>query len=209
MSGQPGGPERVTPLAAPVYALGRNSAEAARLRRQSAELRPLAVALLDRVGVRLGQHAIDLGCGPSGILELLCDRVGPAGRVVGLDLDPDLLALARGFAREHGLANVEIMEGDARRTGFPASSFDLVHARTLLVNLPDPATVVAEMARLAKPGGWVAGMEPDLPGAVCYPSLPAVPPPARVPVCRTGAGPSKNPWSCFPRSHRGARNNRT
>jgi SAM-dependent methyltransferase len=173
MSGKLGGAERSRLLSAAVYTLGRTPEEADRLRRQSAELWPLSAALLDRVGVGPGQSAIDLGCGPSGIIELLCERVGPGGRVAGVDLDPALLSRARAFAREKGLANVEIMKGDARRTGLPSSSFDLVHARTLLVNLPDPGAVVAEMVRLAKPGGWVAGMEPDLPGMLCHPPHPA------------------------------------
>jgi SAM-dependent methyltransferase len=55
----------------------------------------------------------------------------------------------------------------------PSGSFDLVHARTLLVNIPDPAEVVAEMIRLARPGGWVASQEPDAEHALCYPPLPA------------------------------------
>ena len=67
---------------------------------------------------------------------------------------------------------MEVTQGDAHRTDFPAGSFDLVHARTLLINIPDPATVVAEMARLARPGGWVAALEPDA-VSVCYPPLPA------------------------------------
>jgi hypothetical protein len=50
-----------------VYALGRDPAESARLRRQSEELRPDSAALLDRVGLGPGQSAIDIGCGPSGI----------------------------------------------------------------------------------------------------------------------------------------------
>jgi ubiquinone/menaquinone biosynthesis C-methylase UbiE len=62
---------------------------------------------------------------------------------------------------------------DARRTGLPPGSFDLVHARTLLVNVPEPAEVLAEMVRLAKPGGWVAGLEPDAEYALCYPAHPA------------------------------------
>ena len=49
----------------------------------------------------------------------------------------------------------------------------MVHGRTLLVTIPDPAEVVAEMVRLAKPGGWVAGQEPDTEHALCYPPLPA------------------------------------
>jgi len=48
-----------------------------------------------------------------------------------------------------------------------------VHARTLLVNLPEPAEAAAEMTRLARPGGWVASMEPDTEHALCYPPHPA------------------------------------
>ena len=44
-----------------------------------------------------------------------------------------------------------------------------MHARTLLINVPDPARVAAEMVRLAKPGGWVASMEPDTQHRLCYP----------------------------------------
>ena len=53
------------------------------------------------------------------------------------------------------------MAADARDTGLPSGSFDLVHARTVLVTVPEPAVVVAEMARLALPGGWIASLEPD------------------------------------------------
>jgi SAM-dependent methyltransferase len=99
--------------------------------------------------------------------------VSPGGRVVGLDADPALAAMAAEFAASRRLSCVEILTGDARHTGLPSGSFDLVHARTLLVNLPEPAQVVAEMARLARPGGWVAGMEPDTEYAMCYPPHPA------------------------------------
>ena len=82
--------------------------------------------------------------------------------MVGLDADPAHAPMARRYAREHGLANVEVMTADARHTGLPSGSFDLVHARTLLVTIPEPAEVVAEMVRLARPGGWVASQEPDV-----------------------------------------------
>ena len=61
----------VEPSATAVYALGRDAAESARLQRQSDELRPDSIALLNRVGIGPGRSAIDLGCGPSGIIELL------------------------------------------------------------------------------------------------------------------------------------------
>jgi SAM-dependent methyltransferase len=161
------------PTAADVYALGSNPDESARLRRQSEELRPESAALLSRIGLEPGQSAIDLGCGPSGILDLLAAVVSPGGRVVGLDADPAHVALARQYAGTRGLANVEAIPGDARHTGLPSDAFDLVHARTLLVNIPAPAEVVAEMARLARPGGWVASQEPDAEHALCYPPHPA------------------------------------
>jgi SAM-dependent methyltransferase len=165
--------ENAEPLEAPVYALGTSPAERDRLRRQSEELRGHSAALLDRVGVQPGWNTVDLGCGPSGIVDLLAERVGPGGHVTGLDVNPASVALARAFAAEHGLTNTDIAEGDARSTGLPASSFDLAHARTLLINIPDPATVVAEMARLVRPGGWVAILEPDIGGSLCYPPHPA------------------------------------
>jgi SAM-dependent methyltransferase len=161
------------PLEAPVYSLGSSPSERDRLRRQSEELLGSSAALLDRVGVKSGWSAIDLGCGPRGIIDLLAERVGPDGRVTGLDFNPANVALAREFAGERGLANADIVEGDARRTGRPPSSFDLVHARTLLVNIPDPAAVVAEMVRLVRPGGWVVALEPDAGGSLYHPPHPA------------------------------------
>jgi ubiquinone/menaquinone biosynthesis C-methylase UbiE len=156
-----------------VYALGRDPEESARLHRQSTEMRSYSARLLDRTGLASGQRAIDLGCGPSGIIDLLAERVAPGGHVTGLDADPVHVTMARQFAGEHGLANVEVIEADARRTGLPADSFDLVHARTLLVTIPGPAGALAEMTRLARPGGWVAGLEADAEHSLCYPAHPA------------------------------------
>jgi len=51
-------------------------------------MRPYSARLLDRTGLAGGQSAIDLGGGPSGIIDLLAERVAPGGRVVGVDADP-------------------------------------------------------------------------------------------------------------------------
>ncbi len=168
-----GAPDAAGPDPAQVYALGADQEEAARLRRQSDELRPEAEALLARIGLRPGGTALDLGCGPSGILGLLSAAVAPGGRVVGLDADPAHVAAATAAAGRSGQGNVEVIRGDARHTGLPSGSFDLVHARTLLVTIPGPAEVLSEMVRLARPGGWVASQEPDVEHALCYPPLPA------------------------------------
>jgi len=153
-----------------VYALGADEEETARLRRQSEELRPEAEALLARIGLRPGQSAVDLGCGPSGILGLLSAAVGAPGKVVGVDADAAHVAAAGRFAA--ALGNVSVLLGDARHTGLPDAAFDLVHARTLLATVPAPAEVVAEMTRLARPDGWIACEEPDVEHAVCYPPRP-------------------------------------
>jgi ubiquinone/menaquinone biosynthesis C-methylase UbiE len=156
-----------------LYALGSNEDESTRLQRQAEELRPEAAALLGQIGLRPGQSAIDLGCGPAGILELLAAAVSPGGRVVGVDADPVHVTMAREHAAHRALAGTEVIEADARRTGLPTASFDLVHARTLLVTIPEPAEVLAEMVRLARPDGWVASQEPDAEHSICYPALPA------------------------------------
>jgi ubiquinone/menaquinone biosynthesis C-methylase UbiE len=160
--------------AAEVYALGSCAAEIERLGRQAEELAADSAALLDRASLLPGQAAIDLGCGPRGVLDLLAERVAPGGRVVGVDADPAMTAMARQFTAGRGLSNVEIMTADARHTGLPSQSFDLVHTRTLLINVPGPAEIVAEMARLAKAGGWVVATEPDSEYTMCYPPHPAV-----------------------------------
>jgi SAM-dependent methyltransferase len=162
------------------YALGRDELETRRLERQADELAPQTAWLLDRVGPPPGGSAVDLGCGPVGALALLAERVGPGGRVVGVDNDPVHVDLARAYARGRALDNVELVQAEADRTGLPAASFDVAHARALLVNIPDPAAVIAEMVRLVSPGGHVLVQEPDPGARLCYPPHPAWAPLAEV-----------------------------
>jgi len=79
VGGTPAAPSRATAI----YALGRDREESARLRQQSAELRPYSTRLLDQTELGRGHSAVDLGCGPSGIIDLLAgaSRAGrPGGR---------------------------------------------------------------------------------------------------------------------------------
>jgi hypothetical protein len=71
------------------------------------------------------------------------------------------------------LHNVQIVSGHAHATGLQRASFDLVHARFLLINLPQPDRMVREMAELARPGGCVALQESDLLSWACEPAHPA------------------------------------
>ena len=155
------------------YTLGTNPAERERLRQQSDDLAAHTVALLDHTDAPPGARVLELGCGPSGSIELLAQRVGPLGSVTAVDIDQTHIALARELVCDRGLTNVEVLHADACRTGLPSATFDVVHARLLLVNIPGPEAVVAEMARLVKPGGWVVVDEADGTVSMCYPTHPA------------------------------------
>lgn len=79
------------------YSLGvDDDAERARLLAQCAMHGVEAGVLLDRIGLRPGGRALDLGCGPLGVLDQLAERVGAGGHVVGLDREDRYLAIARG-----------------------------------------------------------------------------------------------------------------
>jgi SAM-dependent methyltransferase len=63
----------------------------------------MAEWLLDQIGVAAGAHTIDVACGPLDVLHLLAERVGPTGRVVGLDREPRMIEMAGEVTGERGL----------------------------------------------------------------------------------------------------------
>ena len=154
------------------YLLGRGEAEEARLKRQIADLAPDSDAQLEKIGIKPGEHVVDLGCGPGGVLHLLGKRVGPTGSVLGIERSPHFVSLARRFVADHALSQVEVREGDAYDTGLPRASFDGAHMRLVLVNVPEPERIVREMVSLVRPGGWVASFEADFLAHICDPPLP-------------------------------------
>lgn len=154
------------------YFLGQATSEHRRLQQQAGELASESAWLFDQIGVSSGSRVVEIGCGPQGCLELLSDRVGPSGSVVGIEVSGDSVALARTFLEERGITNVEVRQGDARATGLSRQSFDLATARLVLVNVPEPERVVAEMVDLVRPGGLVALHEADYVAHVCDPPLP-------------------------------------
>lgn len=150
------------------YLLGDSTVEVEHLVRQAEVYAEEAGQLLDRAGVTAGASAVDVGCGVLGIVDLLCAKVGPQGRVVGVDREPRMLDAARQVAAQRGLPT-EFVLGDATDLVLPSDSFDFVHERTVLLNVADPARVVAEMIRIARPGGVIALQEPDSSAWVCDP----------------------------------------
>jgi SAM-dependent methyltransferase len=155
------------------YFLGHSPVEQRRLQQQAEELAEESGRLFDQIGLTPGSRVVEIGCGPQGCLELLSNRVGPLGSVVGVELSDHAVQLARSFLSERRLDNVEVRQGNAAETGLPRESFDLATARLVLVNIPEPEKIVSEMAALVRPGGVVALHEADWIAHVCDPPLPA------------------------------------
>src|SRR5262245_18805930 len=151
------------------YPIERRAGEIERLLIQAVAMAPDCAMMLDRIGVNAGWRCLDLGCGPGGITALLSERVGPAGRVVGLDADEAFL----GHARRGAAPNTEFVAGDAYHTGLPDRSFDLVQTRFLASTAGRPEALLKEAMRLARADGVVAMQEPDMATLVCHPPHPA------------------------------------
>src|SRR5262249_29253017 len=127
--------------------------------------------LFDQIGLPTGARVVEIGCGPHGCLDLLSERVGRSGSVVGVERSEEAVTLARKLVAERGLGNVEVLHRDARSTGLPKGSFDLTTARLVLVNVPHPEQIIAEAVALVRPGGSVAFHEIDFAALVCDPPL--------------------------------------
>jgi ubiquinone/menaquinone biosynthesis C-methylase UbiE len=151
------------------YSLGYRQAELQRLQRQAEQLGGESARLFDEIGIADGAQVLEIGCGPRGCLDLLAARVGVTGHVVGVELNPELAALAQVFVAANGIHNVDILAGDACSVGLDEGSFDLVTSRLVLVNIPQPEKVVAAAVALARPGGAVAFHEVDWAAFVCDP----------------------------------------
>lgn len=111
---------------------------------------PTAVAELRR-----GEVVLDLGSGAGVDLLLSARRVGEAGKVYGLDMTEEMLALARDNIREAGVDNVELLEGFIEAIPLPAATVDVVISNCVVNLSSDKAAVFAEVHRVLRPGGRV------------------------------------------------------
>jgi SAM-dependent methyltransferase len=108
------------------------------------------------------REVLDVGCGVGHWGQLLIDVLPSAARLQGVDRDPGWVenAIARAAAR--GLADrVAYQVADVERLPFADASFDLVTCQTVLIHAADPAAAIAEMVRVARPGGLVLATEPN------------------------------------------------
>lgn len=151
------------------YLLAQGPNEVERLQKWGRIWEPEAEAMLDQIAIQPGWRCLDLGCGPMGILGALSRRVGPTGRVVGADINPQQLDAARELTQGEGLTNIEFVEADAFHTGLPRESFDLVHVRFMFSPLGKDQALMQELLALTRPGGVVVTQEADDCSYICDP----------------------------------------
>jgi SAM-dependent methyltransferase len=124
-------------------------------------------AYLDLVGVAAGSRVLDVGCGSGAVTRDVARRAQPAGRAVGLDPSPGLLAVAAELVeREDPTEVVDLCLGDARALPFPDAEFDVVLAVTTLAHLPEAERAIPELVRVARPGGRVGIFDLDGDGVI-------------------------------------------
>lgn len=107
----------------------------------------------DRLGVRAGSRCWEVGAGGPSIPEALAAAVGPSGHVLATDIDPSWLKAGDGYeVRQHDVAADPPPE---------PGTFDLVHARLVLVHVADRAQALRNMVAALRPGGWLVVEDAD------------------------------------------------
>ncbi|MDD2421939.1 MAG: methyltransferase domain-containing protein, partial [Heliobacteriaceae bacterium] len=107
-------------------------------------------AIVGELAIQPGARVLDVGTGTGVLVPLLVPAVGPAGRVVALDLAGEMLKKAR---EKFPVRQVEFVQGDIIRPPFPAASFDEIICNACFPHLQDKPRAVRQMAALLKPGG--------------------------------------------------------
>ncbi|MFG1797482.1 methyltransferase domain-containing protein [Nocardia sp. NPDC049149] len=122
----------------------------------------------DALGLRLGEHAVDIGSGTGTEVMAFAETVGPNGSAVGVEPDPNLLASAERRAAAAG-STAKFHSGDAYGLPFGADSFDAALCERVFQHLTAPARAASEIARVLRPGGRVVVMDSDWGTAIVHP----------------------------------------
>lgn len=118
-------------------------------------LGPWAPSLVDTAGLVIGERVLDVACGTGVVARAAAERVGHSGRVVGIDLNPGMIAVAQSLPGVDG-APIEWLERSALDLGLDDGSFDVVLCQQGLQFFPDQPVALREMRRVLTGNGRLA-----------------------------------------------------
>jgi SAM-dependent methyltransferase len=118
------------------------------------QLSPLGLRAIDALGPGSGDIVLDIGCGAGQTLLQLAEKVGPEGQVIGVDIAPQLLIIAK--QRTELLGQVRLIEADAQNLNLPPASADAVFSRFGVMAFDNPVAAFANFRRILKPSGMLA-----------------------------------------------------
>ena len=142
--------------------------------RLRSSLSPVSERMLAAVNLKPGRRVLDIASGTGQPALLAAERVGPKGRVLGIDLVDEMLAFARAKAADRSLRNIEFRQADGETLDVPAGSFDAVFIRWGLMFMPDALACLKRARDALDRGGRIA--------VTCF------------------AGAERNPWASVPLS---------
>jgi SAM-dependent methyltransferase len=150
------------------YIIHGGAAGRERLRLLARAMAPFTGTLFDDAGIAKGARVLDIGCGGGDVTQELGRRVGPAGRVLGVDMDAVEIEIARKEAAALGTKNVEYRAGNVL-TDEIGEKFDAIYARFLLSHLAKPEQGLSRMVACLNPGGLIVVEDVDFSGHFCEP----------------------------------------
>jgi ubiquinone/menaquinone biosynthesis C-methylase UbiE len=119
-------------------------------------------AYLELIDLPRSAAVLEIGCGTGVVTRAIAARDGFAGTVTGIDQSPHFIAVGESLAANDGVGDrVEFAVGDAHALDFADATFDAAVAHTLVSHVRDPLAVLAEAARVVRPGGTVAIFDGD------------------------------------------------
>ena len=125
--------------------------------KMSAPTSAITETMLEALRAGPGDRVLDLACGVGDPAFKIAESVGPEGRVLGLDLSPEMVRAAQAWAEEHGVRNAEFRVIPSELDlGVSPGSFDAATCRLGLMFVPDPVAALQELREALVPGGRVA-----------------------------------------------------
>ncbi|BAY24850.1 putative methyltransferase [Calothrix sp. NIES-2100] len=141
-----------------VFANSQHLRELERLQKIEEVFDPASRRRILATGLTAGWRCLEVGAGAGSIMRWIADIVGENGSVVAVDINTE-------FLTDLQPSNVEVIKEDIRYLQLEKHSFDLIHARFVLIHISDFRVALSQMLSLLKPGGWIVLEEPDFSAA--------------------------------------------